>query len=122
MKIGHRLPLGQTVVFETYNKFKVGRIIDVRPTVKFIEYTVYGEDGKIYEGMPNRVDGMYRIDVKLTKMFCKQYDIKVDELAAEYARNIRKTYVVAEKEQTDLSVFDSQLGERHTKVNSESES
>ena len=38
MKIGHRLPLGQTVVFETYNKFKVGRIIDVRPTVKFIEY------------------------------------------------------------------------------------
>ena len=108
MKIGHRLPLGQTVVFETYNKF--------------IEYTVYGEDGKIYEGMPNRVDGMYRIDVKLTKMFCKQYDIKVDELAAEYARNIRKTYVVAEKDQTDLSVFDSQLGERHTKVNSESES
>jgi hypothetical protein len=46
----------------------------------------------------------------------------VDELAAEYARNIRKTYVVAEKDQTDLSVFDAQLGEKHTKDNSESES
>jgi len=121
MKLNHKLPIGQTVVFETYNKYKVGKIIDVRPTTKRIEYTVYGEDGKIYEAMPNRVDGTNRIDVRLTKIFCKKNNIVLDDVAAEFARNIRTTHVVSEADATDLSTFDAQLGEKAEKVPAESE-
>lgn len=121
MKLGHKLPMGQTVVFETYNgKYKVGQIIEVRPTVKRIEYTVYGEDGKVYDAMPNRVDGSYRIDVKLTKAFCDKHNIKATEYAAEYARALRKTLIVSEPE-ADISVFDSQLGYKKEPTNSEIE-
>lgn len=121
MKLSHKLPVGQTVVFVTYNKYKIGQIIDVRPTTKRIEYTVYGEDGKVYEDMPNRVDGSYRIDVKLTKSYCKKHNIEVNDYAAEFARNLCKTLVVSESDSTDLSVFDNQLGTKTEKVDSEVE-
>ena len=121
MKLNHRLPLGQTVVFETLNKYKVGKIIDVKPRTKRIEYTVYGEDGKVYDEMPNRVDGSYRIDVKLTKMFCKKYDIEVDELAAEYARRIRSE-VVVKSEEVPFTDFESKLGIGKQINNEDSES
>ena len=121
MKLSHKLPMGQTVVFETYNKYKVGQIIDVRPTTKRIEYTVYGEDGKVYDAMPNRIDGTYRIDVRLTKAFCKKHGIEVNDYAAEYARNLRKTLIVAESEAADISVFDAQLGAKSEKIDSETE-
>ena len=121
MKLRHKLPIGQTVVFETYNKYKVGQIIDVRPTSKRIEYTVYGEDGKVYDAMPNRVDGTYRIDVRLTKAFCTKHNIEVNDYAAEFARNLRNTLIVSETEPTDISVFDAQLGAKSEKIDSETE-
>ena len=121
MKLSHRLPVGQTVVFETYNRYKIGKIIEARPTVKRIEYTVYGEDGKVYENMPNKFDGTYRIDVELTKKYCKKNNIEVDEYAAEYAAKIKSTKVIADSDSTDLSVFDSQMGDKYEKTESESE-
>ena len=117
MKLPHKLPIGQTVVFETVKKFKVGTIVEVRPTVKRIEYTVYGEDGKIYDGLTNRAEGTYRIDVELTKMFCEKYSIKVDDYSAEYARVIRNTHVKPESD-IDLKVFDDQLGYKAEKMSS----
>jgi len=117
MKLPHKLPVGQTVVFELVRNFKVGTIIEVRPTVKRIEYTVYGEDGKVYDGLTNRAEGTYRIDVELTKKFCERYSIKVDEYSAEYARAIR-TAQIKVVEDVDLSVFDNQLGHPSQKTES----
>lgn len=108
MKNTHRIPVGQTVVFETLNKYKVGRVVDVKPTSKRIEYTVYGEDGKVYDAMPNKADGSYRIDTRLTKIFCDKYQIEIDELAAEQARIIKETKVIVEDETDTFDAFATQ--------------
>ena len=102
MKVKHRLPIGQTVVFNTYTKhMMIGKVIDVRPVSKRLEYTVYGENGKVYENLPNSAEGMYRIDANLTKQYCKKNNIKVDEIAAEQAEKLRKIHVVVEAGPTD---------------------
>ena len=123
MKSNHKLPVGQVVVFETANKkFKVGTIVEVKPTHKRVEYTVYGEDGKVVEGLTNSVEGSFRIDLNLTKQYCKKYNLEVTEASAEYARYIRETKVVPDAPDTDANVVFADAVSENPYNNSHSES
>lgn len=93
-----KYPNGQTVVIFTGSSYRVGKIINSRTTSsRGITYDVLGEDGKLYDKMPNQKLGSYRIDSKLTKIFCESKNIKSVATEAEIVE-LQKQYIEPESD------------------------
>jgi hypothetical protein len=110
---------GQTVVIFTGSSHRVGKVINSRNTTsKGILYDVLGEDGKLYDKIPNQKLGSYRIDSRLTKIFCEAKNINTIATDTEIEQ-LQKQYIAPESDILPYLPEDPYIEAPYTKQDAE---